>query len=84
MEQTERDWTEKATRLNTQEDYTAWEHCCDGFIKSLEEQNRIKRPRLLIGVKQSLVARIARLESLKDAVRGRFVQMGAGYSAGLR
>jgi len=35
-------------------------------------------------VKESLVARIARLENLKDAVRGRFVQVGAGYSAGLR
>jgi len=35
-------------------------------------------------VKQSLVARIARLENLKDAVRGRFMQVGAVYSAGLR
>jgi len=35
-------------------------------------------------VKQSLVVRIARLENLKDAVLGRFVQVGTGYSAGLR
>jgi len=38
----------------------------------------------LIGIKQSLIrVRIARLESLKDSVRGRFMQVGAGYSAGL-
>jgi len=84
MEQTERDLTEHATRLNTEEEFIAWEQRCDEFIESLEEQSRIKRPRLSIGVKQSLVARIARLENLKDSVRGRFVQVGAGYSAGLR
>jgi len=76
--------TEQAARLNTQEEFITWERRCDEFIESLEEQSRIKRPRLSIGVKQSLVARIARLENLKDAVRGRFVQVGAGYSAKLR
>jgi len=72
MEQTERDLIEQATRLNTQEEYFAWEQRCSDFIESLEEQSRIKRPRLPIGVKQLLVARIARLENLKDAMRGRF------------
>jgi len=84
MEQTERDLTEHAARLNTQEEFIAWERRCDEFIESLEEQSRIKRPRLSIGVKQSLVARIARLKNLKDAVRGHFVQVGGEYSAGLR
>jgi len=84
MEKTERDLREQATRLNTREEYIAWEQRCDEFIESLEEQSRIKRPRLSIGVKQSLVARIARLENLKDSVCGRFVQVGAGYSTGLR
>jgi len=60
MEQMERDLSKPP----------AWERRCDEFIESLEEQSRIKRPRLSIGVKQSLVAR---LENLKDAVRGRFV-----------
>jgi len=83
MEQTERDLTEQAARLNTQEEFIAWEQRCE-FIESLEEQSLIKRPRLSIGVKQSLVARIARLENLKDSLRGRFVQVGAEYSAGLR
>jgi len=85
MEQTENDLTKQAVRLNTQEEFITWERrVCDEFIESLEEQSRIKRPRLSIGVKQSLVAHIARLENLKDAKRGRFVQVGAGYSAGLR
>jgi len=51
MEQTERDLTEQAARLNMQEEFITWEHCCDEFIESLEEQSRIKRPRLSIGVK---------------------------------
>jgi len=83
MEQTERDLTKQVARLNTREEFIAWEHRCDEFIESLEEQSRIKRPRLS-NVKQSLVARIARLENLKDAVRRCFVQVNAGYSAGLR
>jgi len=51
MEQMERDLTEQAARLNTQEEFITWERRCDEFI---------------------------------DSVRGRFVQVGAGYSAGLR
>ena len=57
---------------------------CDNFIKSLEEQSRVKRPRLSIGIKQSLIARVVWLESLKDSMRGCFVQVSAGYNAGLR
>jgi len=41
----------------------------------------IKHPRLSTGIRQSLVAQIARLESLKDSVCERFVHVGAGYSA---
>ncbi|KYQ49092.1 hypothetical protein ALC60_11847, partial [Trachymyrmex zeteki] len=78
----ERDLIEQATLLNTREEYVAWEQRCDEFIDSLEEQSRIKRPRLSTGNRQSVIARIARLESLKDSVRGRFVHVGAGY--GLR
>jgi len=90
MEQLERDMIEHAAQLNNaripcaREEFIVWEHRCDEFIESLEEQSRIKRPRLSIGVKQSLVARIAQFENLKDSMRGRFLQVGAGYSAGLR
>jgi len=44
--------------------------------------SRIKRPRSSIDIRQSLVARIARFESLKDSVRGRFAHVR--YSTGLR
>ncbi|KYN22454.1 hypothetical protein ALC57_05148, partial [Trachymyrmex cornetzi] len=40
------------------------------------------RPRLSIGNRQSVIACIARLESLKGSVRGLFVHIGAGH--GLR
>ncbi|XP_071631894.1 uncharacterized protein [Temnothorax longispinosus] len=82
----EQELLEQSTLLNSREDFAAWEQRCDEFIESLEEQSRIKRPRLSIdqssiGLKQSLVACIARLEGLKDSVRQRFVHVGAGYSA---
>jgi len=46
MQQMEHDLTEQAARLNTQEEFITWEHRCDELIESLEEQSRIKRPRL--------------------------------------
>jgi len=70
MEQTERDLREQAARLNTREEYIAWKQRCDEFIESLDERSRIKHPRLSIGNRQSLVAQIVRLESLKDSVHG--------------
>ena len=84
MEQTERDLVEQSAQLNTSEEFIAWEQRCDEFIESLEERSRVKRPRLTIGERQSVIACIARLEELKNSVRGRFVHVGAGYSAGLR
>ena len=84
MEQREQDLNEQAARLSLREEYDVWEQQCDEYLKLLEEHSRIKRPRLSIGVQQSLIARIARLEGLKDSVRQRFVRAGAGYSAGLR
>jgi len=84
MEQTERDLVEQAAWLKMRKKYNVWEQRCDEFIELLNEHNRIKWSRLSIGVRQSLVVRIARLESLKDLVRGRFVHMGAGYNAEFR
>ena len=86
MEQREQDLNEQAARLSLREEYDVWEQQCDEYLQLLEEHSRIKRPRLSIGVQQSLIARIARLEGLKDSVRQRFVRVGAGYSAdaGLR
>jgi len=80
VEQTERDLVEQTARLNTREDYIAWEQRCDEFIEILDEHSRIKRLRLSIGNRQSLVARIARVE---DSVRRSFVHAGAEYSVNL-
>jgi len=84
MEQTKCDLREQAARLNTREEYIAWKQRCDEFIELLDDRSRIKHPRLSIYIRQSLIAQIARLESLKDSVRERFMHAGVGYSAGLR
>ena len=55
--------------LSTIDEFSAWKQRCDEFIESLEEQNRIKRPRLSINNRQSLIACITRFESLKESVR---------------
>ena len=79
--QVERQLLDQSARLISQEEYLAWEERCNECIESLEEQSRVKRPRLSIGVRQSVVARIARLEGLKHSLRGRFVREGAGHSS---
>lgn len=84
MEQRVRDLEEQAARLTTLEEFQAWEQRCDECIESLEEQSQIKRPRLSTGYRQSVIACIPRLEKIKDSLRGQFVHVDAGYSAGLR
>ena len=79
--QVERQLLDQSARLISQEEYLAWEERCNECIESLEEQSRVKRPRLSIGVRQSVVARITRLEGLKHSLRGRFVREGAGHSS---
>lgn len=76
----EQNLREQSSRVNSIEEYIAWEQRCDAYIEALEEQSRIKRPRLSIGIRQSLIARIARLEGLKNTLRTRFVHAGAGCS----
>ncbi|XP_076666300.1 uncharacterized protein LOC143367916 [Andrena cerasifolii] len=79
--QVERQLLDQSARLISQEEYLAWKERCNECIESLEEHSRVKRPRLSIGVQQSLVARIAQLEGLKYSLRGRFVHEGAGHSS---
>ena len=80
--QVERQLLDQSSRIEfTQEEYVAWEERCNECIESLEEHSRVKHPRFSIGVRQSLVARIARLEELKHSLRGRFVREGAGHSS---
>ncbi|XP_076682600.1 uncharacterized protein LOC143376319 [Andrena cerasifolii] len=79
--QVERQLLDQSARLISREEYLAWEERCNECIESLEEHSRVKRPRLSIGVQQSLITRIARLEGLKHSLRGRFVREGAGHSS---
>jgi len=55
------DLLEQANNVATLGECFAWLQRCDECIERLEERSRAKRPRLSIGNKQSLVARIARL-----------------------
>ncbi|XP_070155847.1 uncharacterized protein [Polyergus mexicanus] len=78
--QTERDLLELSRRVATLGEYFAWAQRCEEFIKQLEEHSRVKRPRLSIGVRQSLVARIARLEGARTRLERRFIHSGGDYS----
>lgn len=75
----ERNVQEQATRLNVREDFVAWERRCDECLEKLEEHSRSKRPRLSVGSRHSLIAKIARLEGLRNELRRRFVRTGAGH-----
>ena len=79
--QVERQLLDQSARLISREEYLAWEERCNEGIQSLEDQSRVKRPRLSNGVRQSVVARIARLEGPEYSLRGRFVREGAGHSS---
>ena len=81
MAETEQNLRQQSTRISSVEEYAAWEARCDEFIESLEEQSRIKRPRLSIEYQQSVIARVARLEELKNSLRRRFVHTDAGCSS---
>jgi len=80
IEQTERDLVEQSSQIATLGEYFAWLQRCNEYIESLEEQSRIKRPRLSIGNRQSLIARIARLEGAKTRLQRQFMPSGGNYS----
>jgi hypothetical protein len=84
LAQVERELLEQSARLNSLEEYLAWEEQWDECIKSLEEHSRGKRSKLSIGYRRSLIARIAYFESVKSSLHRRFVHAGAGHSVGLR
>jgi len=76
----ERDLLEQADNVATLGEYLAWLQRCDECIERLEERSRAKRPRLSIGNRQSLVARIARLEGAKTRLQRRFIHFGGDYT----
>src|SRR5215469_2602565 len=81
LAQIERELWDQSARISSQEEYRVWEEKCDECLESLEGHSRAKkRSRLSVGSAQSLVARISRLEGLKNTLRTRFVHVGGGYS----
>ncbi|XP_067211984.1 uncharacterized protein [Linepithema humile] len=72
----ERDLTVRAANIKTTGEFLPWDYECNEYLDSLKEQCR-KRQRT--GVVNSLVAQIARLEGVRDALHERFVPIGAGY-----
>jgi len=80
IEQTERDLMERSHQTATLGEYFAGLHRCQEFIKELEERRRVKRSRLSIGNRRSLVAKIARREGAKTRLQRRFIPSGGDYS----
>ncbi|XP_036140462.1 uncharacterized protein LOC118644854 [Monomorium pharaonis] len=81
FEQVERELLEQANGVTTLGECFMWLQRCDEIIQQLEEHSRIKRPRFAVGQRQSLVARIARLEGEKTQLQRRFVHVGGNYAS---
>jgi len=76
----ERDLLEQANNVATLGECFAWMQRCDECIEGLKERSRAKLPRLSIGNRQSLMARIARLEGAKIQLQRRFIHFGGDYT----
>jgi len=76
----ERDLLEQANNVTTLGKCFVWMQRCDECIEQLEERSRAKLPRLSIGNRQSLVARIVRLEGAKIQLQRRFIHFGGDYT----
>jgi len=77
----ERSLLQQADRVASLNECFTWLQQCDECIKQLEERCRTKRPRLTIGYRQSLVARIARLEGAKTRLQRRFMPSCSDYAS---
>ena len=80
-ERVERELLEQCSQVATLVECFAWLQRCDECIERLEELCRVKRPRLAVGHRQSMVARIARLAGAKTRLERRFVHVGGGYAS---
>jgi len=76
----ERDLLEQVNNVATVGECFAWMQQCDECIERLEGHSRAKLPRLSIGNRQSLVARIVRLEDAKIQLQRRFIHFGGNYT----
>ena len=80
-ERVERELLEQCSQIATLVECFAWLQRCDECIERLEELCRAKRPRLTVGHRQSMVARIARLAGAKTRLERRFVHANGGYAS---
>ncbi len=76
----DRELLEQADRVATLAECFAWLQRCDEWIEQLEELCRAKRPRLTVGHRQSLVARIAQITGAKTQLERRFMHVGGKYA----
>ncbi|KYN27932.1 hypothetical protein ALC57_02658 [Trachymyrmex cornetzi] len=81
-ERVERELLEQCDQVATLVECFAWLQRCDECIERLEELCCAKRPRLAVGHRQSVVARIARLASAKTQLERLFMHIGDGYASG--
>ncbi|KYN41435.1 hypothetical protein ALC56_04149 [Trachymyrmex septentrionalis] len=79
-ERVECELLEQCSQVATLVECFAWLQRCDECIERLEELCHAKRPRLTVGYRQSMVARIARLAGAKTRLERRFVH-GGGYAS---
>ncbi|XP_036144602.1 uncharacterized protein LOC118646237 [Monomorium pharaonis] len=81
FEQVERELLEQVNGVATLSEFFTWLQQCEECIEQLGERNRTKRLRLAVGQRQSLVARIARLEGEKTRLQRRFIHVGGNYAS---
>jgi len=72
---------EQVNNVATVGECFAWMQQCDECIEQLEEHSRAKLPRLSVGNRQSLVAKIVQLESAKIQLQRRFIHFGGDYTS---
>ncbi|KYQ58114.1 hypothetical protein ALC60_02904, partial [Trachymyrmex zeteki] len=78
MEEEVEDLFHRATSIDTADVYRVWEQKCDECLGLLRERYRNdKRRRISTGVVNASIARIARLEGLRNTLRQRFSGLGA-------
>jgi len=71
--ETERDLFNRAASIQTLGEFLPWDFECDEYLESLKEKCRKKQR---TGIISSLVAQIARLEGVRNALQERFTPTG--------
>ena len=80
-ERVEHELLEQCGQVATLVECFMWLQRCDECIEWLEELCHAKCPRLAVGHRQSVVARIMRLVGAKTQLERRFVHVDGGYAS---